>query len=89
MREDELKEFADWAGCSYVLTSAWQNKGIEVLYSQKDAFKKIVQGIIKTNKPSGPAETASVRTHSATTKGDKLFAKSGTEEKKTDEKKCC
>ena len=28
--EPELKEFSDWVGCSYVVTSAWQNLGIEV-----------------------------------------------------------
>ncbi len=30
--EGELKEFAEHSGCGYVITSAWQNQGIEVLY---------------------------------------------------------
>ena len=29
--ESDLDEFAVWAECSYVLTSAWQNAGIEVI----------------------------------------------------------
>jgi small GTP-binding protein len=30
INEGELKEFSEYLGCSYVMTSAWQNKGIEV-----------------------------------------------------------
>ena len=40
VREDELKEFSEYIGCSYVLTSAWQNKGIEVTYNNLGSFQE-------------------------------------------------
>lgn len=39
INEEELKGFADWVGCGYVMTSAWRNKGIE------ECFRKIVLSI--------------------------------------------
>lgn len=44
VNEDELKGFAEWVGCGYVMTSAWRNKGIE------ECFKKIVMSIDKDAK---------------------------------------
>lgn len=38
--EDELKGFADWVGCGYVMTSAWRNKGIEVLIFSLGMFQE-------------------------------------------------
>lgn len=40
--EDEVKQFAEYIGCPYVLTSAWQNKGIEV--------HEIHQGCLQENR---------------------------------------
>ena len=34
LTDDDIKAFAEFVGCDYVLASAWRNKGIEVFSSQ-------------------------------------------------------
>lgn len=31
--EDEMHQFSEYIGCGYIMTSAWHNKGIEVIVS--------------------------------------------------------
>jgi hypothetical protein len=81
IKEDELKEFAEWVKCDYVLTSAWENRGIE------DCFKKLVKTISKDMKP---VASAGGKTTTGQPQGDKLTNKDNEKEKKDDkEKKCC
>ena len=78
-----MKEFADWAQCPYVLTSAYQNKGIE------EAFVKIVQQIkFEQPEPShGAKEPTSKQKAPEEPKGTKLVSKSP-EKKDTKDCKC-
>lgn len=92
--ESELHEFAEYVGCSYVLTSAWQNRGIDVQYKlTKDAFKILVKGLAKNIKPVDKTDKGSVKTSKTMPSikpGDRLSTK--TEEQNTKQgknKKCC
>lgn len=83
IKEEELKEFADWVKCDYVMTSAWENRGIE------DSFKKLVRAIQKEIKPPTPVSGGKFVEGTAA-QGDKLTAKeNGKEKKEEKDKKCC
>lgn len=86
IKEDELKEFAEWVKCDYVLTSAWENRGIE------EAFKKLVRAIQKDVKPApaGGGDKSGGGASPTNKGGDKLTAKKDGQEKKDGKKdKCC
>ena len=83
VREEELKEFADWVGCPYVLTSAWQNRGIE------DAFRLLV----KQNEKNNPSKDAAGKNGAGSpsngkASGEKLESGAKDPKDKKD-KKCC
>ena len=84
MLEEDLKEFAEWAQCPYVLTSAYQNKGIE------EAFVKIVEQIKFESpqpQPSG-SDSPTKQKGPSEPKGEKLAASKQTDKKDSKDCKC-
>ena len=48
--EEDLKAFGEEVKCDYVLTSAYQLRGIDVASSHQEAFKKVIASMQKKAK---------------------------------------